>query len=257
MSYNNLPIGVYMNYKDKYLKYKTDYLKLKNINQLGGSESSNLIIHISGPSGSGKTTLGNKLKNKFGNKIVVKDIDDLRVDFIKKHYGDKKWNVIDKNAYQQYINDYIQKIHKKHNQHNQQNKQNKQKQKIKPIVFVGLNNHPWWHKDLYYDMHSNHNFYINLDDETIIKQKCIRFLTIQLKNIVNDDIAMNDLIISNEKFIKLVTNGINSECNASEIIKYNNKWKVDYKSQGYRFMSREKIYNSVEKLLYNKLNFNK
>jgi len=31
----------------------------------------NKIIHISGPSGSGKTTLGNKLKEKFGSKIVV------------------------------------------------------------------------------------------------------------------------------------------------------------------------------------------
>lgn len=30
-----------------------------------------------------KTTIGNKLKEKFKNKIVVKDIDDLRSDFIK------------------------------------------------------------------------------------------------------------------------------------------------------------------------------
>lgn len=33
-----------------------------------------MIIHISGLSGSGKTYLGNKLKEKFGNKIVVKDL---------------------------------------------------------------------------------------------------------------------------------------------------------------------------------------
>ena len=25
------------------------------------------------------------------NKIIVKDIDDLRREFIKKYYGDKKW----------------------------------------------------------------------------------------------------------------------------------------------------------------------
>jgi len=37
-----------------------------------------LIIHISGASGSGKTTLGNKLKEQFKNKIVVKDLDNLR-----------------------------------------------------------------------------------------------------------------------------------------------------------------------------------
>ena len=46
----------------------------------------NIIIHICGPSGSGKTTLGTKLKDKFKNKIVVKDIDDLRVEFIKNFY---------------------------------------------------------------------------------------------------------------------------------------------------------------------------
>ena len=43
------------------------------------------IIHISGPSGSGKTTLGNKLKKRFGKQIVVKDLDDLRAEFVKKH----------------------------------------------------------------------------------------------------------------------------------------------------------------------------
>ena len=48
-----------------------------------------MIIHISGPSGSGKTTLGNKLKNEFKNKIVVKDLDDLRDEFIKSYYGKK------------------------------------------------------------------------------------------------------------------------------------------------------------------------
>jgi len=43
-----------------------------------------LIIHISGASGSGKTTLGNILKQQFKNEIIVKDIDDLKKDFIKK-----------------------------------------------------------------------------------------------------------------------------------------------------------------------------
>ena len=49
-----------------------------------------LIIHISGPSGSGKTFLGNKLKEQFKtknkNKIVVKDLDVLRDEHIKKTY---------------------------------------------------------------------------------------------------------------------------------------------------------------------------
>lgn len=43
-----------------------------------------LIIHISGALGSGKTTLGDKLKEQFKSKIVVKDLDNLRDEFIKK-----------------------------------------------------------------------------------------------------------------------------------------------------------------------------
>lgn len=35
-------------------------------------------------------------------------------------------------------------------------------------------------------------------------------------------------------------------------IKQNNKWKKDYKKQGYKFMSRENIYKSVVKILNNK-----
>lgn len=108
--------------------------------------SNRIIIHICGASGSGKTTLGKKLKDKFKNKIVIKDIDDLRVEFIKDFYGNKKWNIIDKDAYQKYIDDYIHKIKK-------------------PLIFVGLNNMPWWHKNHYYNLYADHNFYIELDNE--------------------------------------------------------------------------------------------
>ena len=81
-----------------------------------------IIIHIIGPSGSGKTTLGNKLIEQFKNKIVVKDIDDLRRDFIKKYYGDKKFDIIDKVEYQKYIDKFV-KTHS-----------------TKPLIFVELIN---------------------------------------------------------------------------------------------------------------------
>ena len=73
----------------------------------------NIVIHISGPSGVGKTTLGNKLKEKFGNKIMVKDLDDLRFEFVKEKYGSYKkvWStkdfVWDKKGYQKWIDDYV------------------------------------------------------------------------------------------------------------------------------------------------------
>lgn len=220
-----------MDYKDKYNKYKTKYLELKN-KMIGGEPK--LIIHISGPSGSGKTTLGVKLKDEFGSKIVVKDIDDLRYDFIKEFYGMfKKWNKIDSIAYQKFIDDYIYKINK-------------------PLIFVGLNHMPWWHPNLYYDMHSKYNFYINIPDNTVIRQKCIRFLQ-DLQNIKNDKIAMDDLINDNKKFIKITTNNIKEECGDKKIIKYNKKWNIDYKKQGYKIMSRDNIYKNVVKILKNQL----
>ena len=151
------------------------------------------------------------------------------MEFIKEHYGDKKWDVIDKDAYQQYIDDYIDK-------------------QDKPLIFVGLNNMPWWHKDLYYDMHPTYKFYIDIPDEIIIKQKCIRLLH-DLKNIAISSRSMNDLINNNKKFIRLITNRIKEECESKQIIKLNKKWNKDYKKQGYRFLSSKEIYDIVCKIL--------
>ena len=191
----------------------------------------NLIIHISGASGSGKTTLGNKLKEHFKSKIVVKDLDILIDEFIKEFYTNKKWTYIDENEYQLYINDYV----------------NKQK---KPIIFVGLNDNTIYgkNKNLYYNVHSQHNYYIEIDDMIIVKQKCIRLLN----DIQTDKMAMEDLVKNNEKFVKKFTEAIKIECSAKQTIKQNNKWEKDYEKQGYKFMSRENIYKSVVKILNNK-----
>lgn len=190
-----------------------------------------LIIHISGASGSGKTTLGNKLKEQFKSKIIVKDLDILRDEFIKEFYGNKKWTYINENEYQSYIDSYI----------------NKQK---KPIIFVGLNDNTVYgkNKNLYYNVHSQYNYYIDIDDMIIVKQKCIRLLN----DIQTDKMAMEDLIKNNEKFVKKFTEAIKIECSAKQTIKQNNKWKKDYEKQGYKFMSRENIYKSVVKILNNK-----
>jgi len=235
-----------MDYKEIYQNCKRNFILLKNT-QEGGQTPGNprglnsvksrlsphnnkLIIHISGPSGSGKTTLGNKLKEKFNDNIIVKDIDDLRGEFIKEFYGGKKYTIIDKDAYQKYIDEYV-------------NKPNK------PIIFVGLNNMPWWHKNHYYNMHSTHNYYIEIDDAIIIKQKCLRTLKNLSNNLPNDNIAMDDLINNNKLFRKLTKRAIDIDCNKKEIVKENKKWNKDYKKQEYKFMSREDIFNEVSDIL--------
>jgi hypothetical protein len=164
-----------------------------------------VIIHISGASGSGKTTLGNKLKQKFKNEIVVKDIDDLKRDFIKK------FDII---QYQLYIDNFV----KKHS--------------LKPLIFVGFNN------ILDYNMHSTYNYFIDLDDETIIKQKCK-----QLLNIFANDYNMKMLVSNNKQYIKNLSIGIDYECNLK------NKLKEDYMKRGYKFMSRENIFKNISKIL--------
>ena len=192
---------------------------------------SNIIIHISGPSGSGKTFLGNQLKEQFGKKIIVTDLDTLRDKHIKKTYDTSKGWSIDEVKYQKYIDDFV----------------NKQK---KPIIFVGLNDNILGTKNIYYNVHSQYNFYIDIDDKVIVKQKCIRFLTDYLP-LNLDKSAINDIMNNNDFFIKQITKLIKNECSKKKTIKMNNKWKKDYEKQGYKFISRENIYNSVVKILNN------
>ena len=111
---------------------------------------------------------------------------------------------------------------------------------------------PWWHENLYYNMHSKYNYYIDIDDMTIVKQKCLRSLK-NLSDISNDKIATNNIVDNNEKFIKLAKSIIESECNKKDIIQMNKKWSHDYKQQRYKFMSREQIFNNVSKILNNSL----
>jgi len=191
-----------------------------------------IIIHISGPSGSGKTVLGNKLNDHFKNKIVVKDLDILRNEFINKTYDtSKSWGFEDA-KYQEYIDNYIKKIKK-------------------PLIFVGLNdNKQGENKKLYYNVHSQYNYYIDIDDMVIVKQRCLRYLTDEIPNeFPKDKNILNDIVNNNEKFIKLFVKSIKRECSAKEIIKMNNKWKMHYKKHNYKFMTRENIYKSVVNII--------
>lgn len=188
-----------------------------------------MIIHISGSSGSGKTYLGNKLKKRFGKKIQVKDLDQLRDEFINKYYDTSKGYSFSEKKYQKYINEYIKKVKK-------------------PLIFVGLNdNHFGKTKSLYYNLQSDYNYYIDLDDETIVKQKCERFIKSFLPDIYND--FKNNIVIDNQKFIKIITHSAKNECSAKKTIKLNKKFNIDYKQMKYKFITREKIYKEVCKIL--------
>jgi len=194
---------------------------------------SKMVIHISGPSGAGKTTLGNKIQKKFGKKIVVKDVDNLRSEYIESKYQNNfNWKKFDSEDYQLFLDDYILK-------------------QTKPLVLVGLN-HMFWHdKYLYYDLHSDYNFYIDIDDMQVVKQKCIRFITDELQDMMKNDNILNDIVNDNKKFVKLITENIERECGTKETFKLNKMWNKDYKKQGYTILSSDDIYNEVAKILEN------
>ena len=185
---------------NSYLDNKRAYIKLRSIQSGGGRDK--LIIHISGPSGAGKSTLGNKLKTKFKDKIIVKDIDE----FVRKNSK-------------------------------------------KPLIFVGLNHMPWWNKDLYYNMHSNHNYYINIDDEIVFKQKYGRFFDDVFENHRED--VFKDLMDSekDKQTLKNIHNGFRNECNYKEIKSMNKRWNRDYRKQNYEILSRENIFRRVKSLI--------
>lgn len=223
-----------MDYHSKYIEYKARYLQLKiELNSQSGGKKDKLVIHISGPSGSGKTTLGNKLIDMFGKKIIVKDIDDLRQDFIEKYYGkNKNLKHFDKDKYQKWIDDFIDK-------------------NTKPIIFVGLNHMPWWHKNHYYNMHSKYNFYIKLDNDTIFKQKCGRFMNDLFVD--NKQGVLNDLIKKEDWTLKQIQSGMKNECGFKNTKRMNDTWNKDYRKQGYEFVSGGDIFDKTVKIIKKEL----
>jgi hypothetical protein len=196
----------------------------------------NIIIHITGPCGAGKTYMGNKLQNYFKNKIVVKDLDELFDDFIQKYYRGIK-EAFDETKYQNYINAFINKYKKK------------------PIIFVGLNDNKTNYyvgysgkiKDIYYNLHAQYKYYIDLDDNIVAKQKCKRLINHVIKNIL--DKSINLMIYETDDFLKIIGPYIKNQCNINEIIKMNNRWKKDYMRQGYKCLTRENIYKNILHIL--------
>lgn len=106
---------------------------------------------------------------------------------------------------------------------------------------------PWWNKKLYYDMHSNYNFYIDIDNDIVFKQKCGRFL----EDVFVDhrEQVFEDIINNENKVIKGIQNAFGDECSYKLTKKLDNMWNTDYKKQGYKFMSREKIFEEVKQIL--------
>jgi len=209
-----------------------------------------MIIHISGASGSGKTTLGNKLKKYFGTKIVVKDIDDLRQEFVKKYEKTNisltKFATYFATLYQQFIDEFIEK------------------NKKKTIIFVGINTYINGER-LYLkkgkitpkyllDTHADYKFYISLSTNKIIQQRWNRdyddFITNFCSYMKRDKNKIYDMIIKDEtKAKKDIIEYITEIMSFQRIKKHTDRWNKFYLKKGYKFMTRENIYKKIVLLL--------
>lgn len=205
-----------------------------------------LIIHVTGPVYVDYffykwVTSLNTIKTKIRDNIIIKNLDDLRNDFIKEFYSNKNVSHIDESEYQTYIDKYI-------NSH------------TGLLIFCGNNMYTinGKNKKLYYILHSNYNYYKQIDNEYVITQECIHFLDIvenyiidKRNNLHNKKYKSNDIIKYNDNSIKKINDTLKHECDIGRIIKENNKLKKYYKKKGYIFMSEQDIYDDIIKLLNN------
>lgn len=193
-----------------------------------------MIIHISGPSGSGKTTLGLLLKKELGNKVIVKDLDNLFQEFRKeKKY--KYGNKFEKSEYQEYINSYIKK-----------------QNSSKVLILVGINSGMYFYKDHYYETNANYKFYIDLPVNDVLKQKFNRNIN-ELFGIFEYKDKIFDGLIKDEKSeIKNVFSWIKPQLELSKMRKDTEKWNNDHKRMKYIFMNHKQIYEEVKKLVNSK-----
>lgn len=207
----------YLNMTGKEILKDLEKYLILNIKKLKNNKQ--LIIHVSGAQGSGKTYLGKKLKTYYGDMINVKDLDDLWHDFIDN----------DLTNYQGFIDKYIQE------------------HIDKPIIFVGLDSSkclgPTNKKtDDYYNFHTNHKFYININDNDILRQRFYR--------------QINKLSEKRDWFFENWLN--NPDKIQDKLIRYiditnwkktNKVCKDIYLERGYKMLSYNDILDKIHKIL--------
>lgn len=210
-----------------------------------------MIIHISGASGSGKTTLGKRLKEYFGNKVIVKDLDDLREElFVLKEQTNISFKKLAKNyatIYQQHIDNFVKRFKKKN------------------IIFVGLNTYirgeiyyfkgnRLMYPKVFFNLHSNYNFYIDADPDTILRQRFDReyiiyidWFTTWMKD--RKEILFNNLMNDEETAKNDVCEALTRIMHFNRIRDDIQSWDDFYKSKGYEFLSQNKLFNRIIKLM--------
>jgi thymidylate kinase len=183
-----------------------------------------MIIHISGAPGSGKTTIGQKLKEHYKFKVIIKDLDDLFTEF--KTLNTTKFS---SKKYQIFINDFI-------NKHND-----------KSIIFVGLNCNPV--KSKFYNLNPDYKFYIDLPVDINLKRYFLREYEVWTNCMQNRDknILFNQLIDNEHELINGLKNSFTRTLKISEQKKFIMSFDAHYITENYQFLSCTEIYNEITK----------
>ena len=186
----------------------------------------NIIIHISGCQGAGKTTIGNKLKEKYNEKIHIKDLDDLRNEFSQQK---------EITNYQEFINLFIEK-------HND-----------KPLILTGLTAEKCLGNmdnddETFYVIDTKYKYFI--DNDEILKQRFFRQVSklYERKEIFYEQWQKNNSDIQ-KKLFRFI--------NLEQWLKNNISCKKIHKENNYKFLDNDKIIQKVSKLIEKKQKYMK
>lgn len=193
-----------------------------------------MLIHISGVPRSGKTYLGSKLQTYFGDEIIVKDLDDLLWDdYLKMKEGtdispeDFFKNLCD--DFQIYLDNFIKQF------------------SHKPIVLIGINvfyqNETMLFKNkreliprIFFNLHADHSFYIDIPVEQIIRQRFNREFTEMFKK---RDKLYENLLMDEKGTIESFVSELFSLKYWRDAIPI---WDKIYKDKNYTFLPPDNIY---------------
>ena len=209
--------------------------KIKSHNIKRNIHNQQIIIHICGASGSGKTTLGNKLKEAFGSKIIVKDLDDLFNEYVTKN----KIENLEIITYEKYLSNYI-----KHQNSN------------KILILVGLNinllNYRKRISNDYYKIIPNpiYKFYINLPIKIMLNARFERFWFFFCNTLQKDKPKIfKDLIKNQTTTINEINDIVKEELDFTRAIIDTKMWDNYFRNADYKLYNRDKIFNIVSKII--------
>jgi len=167
--------------------------------------------------------MGRQIKRRYRGAVFVKDVDELREEFIKQKYGAARVEQFDAGAYQAFIDAYVAA------------------HRARPRVFGGLNTMPWWHPRLYYDLHATHKYYIDVAAATLVERTCVRLL----RRLASSRRDLEFLVEHNAAWIANVQRAIADECSLKATSQRAARFAASARRRGYKIMQFAKIFDRV------------